>query len=246
MSTTNKKKVTAAVSEVILSFHAEIMARVIAVEAGQDEVNVGRKGIMATLAATYGERAIMYAKQGGISGNAMRTDDSIKAEASRLGITPGAARELYFDIVKPINAMRANAWEDYQAAHFGAPEKKAVAPKDEPENIKALKAEKAEHEHNAKVNKAEAKMADARAMLADTDEEKEREKKLAKDARALAKYQEEQAKDCAARIKEEAEDNAGADAYGTLCEALKKLGEKYKAHKDEETSELAKQVLALL
>ena len=105
MTTTKKTKVSAAVSETVQSFADEVMARVVAVEAGQTEVDMGRKGIMATLAATYGEQAIMRAKQGGISGNAMRTEESIKAEASRLGITPGAARELYFGIIKPIKTI---------------------------------------------------------------------------------------------------------------------------------------------
>lgn len=244
MTTTKKTKVSAAVSATIQSFHAEIMLRVNKVEADQTEVDMGRKGIMATLAATYGEQAVMPASKGGISGNAMRTDDSMKAEASRLGITPGATKELQ-GIIRAINEVRANCWQDYQRAYFGRTEKVST-PKDAPENIKALKIEKAEHEQNAKVNNAGAKMADARAMLADTDEEKEREKKLAKEARTLAKACTEAANQCAARIKEEAEINAGADAYGTLYEALRKLGEKYETHKDEEVTELAKQVLALL
>ena len=144
MSTTKKTKVSAAVTVAVKSFAAEIMERVNKIEADQTELDTSRKGVMESLAATYGVQAIMRAKDGGISGNAMRTEDSIKAEASRLGITPGAARELYFDIIKAINAVRKNVWDDYQTALFGDAEKKTAAPKDEPENIKALRATKAE------------------------------------------------------------------------------------------------------
>jgi len=246
MTTTKKTKVSAAVSTTIQSFADEIMLRVNKVEADQTEVDMGRKGIMATLAATYGEQAVRPAKQGGISGNAMRTDDSIKAESSRLGITPGAARELYFGIIKPINALRANVWEDYQTAYFGEPEKKAATPKDAPENIKALKAEKEEHEKEAKLCKAHAALAKAAMLTAESDAAYEEAKGRMDDANKAAKAYTEAAKQCAARIKDEAESNAGADAYGTLCEALKKLGEKYEAHKDKEVSNLAKQVISLL
>ena len=246
MTTTKKTKVSAAVTVAVQSFADEVMARVVAVEAGQDEVNMGRKGIMATLAATYGEQAIMPAKQGGISGNAMRTEESIKAEASRLGITPGAARELYFGIIKAINALRLNVWEDYQTAYFGEPEKKASAPKDEPENIKALKAEKAEHEKQAQTGKAIAALAKAAMLTAESDSEYEAAKARMDTANKAAKAYTEAAKQCAADIKAAAESNAGATAYGTLHQALKALGDKYKSHKDEETAELAKQVLALL
>ena len=245
MTTTKKTKVSAAVSETVQSFADEVMARVVAVEAGQTEVDMGRKGIMATLAATYGEQAIMRAKQGGISGNAMRTEESIKAEASRLGITPGAARELYFGIIKPINALRANVWEDYQTAYFGEPEKKAATPKDEPENIKALKAEKAEHENTAKVYREEAKSLGEAVKNAD-GEDKLRLMEAQAAARLDAARADMLAKQCAANIKVAAEEVAGANAYGTLHQALQALGDKYKAHKDEETAALAQQVLALL
>lgn len=243
---TTKTKVSTAVTAAVQSFADEVMTRVIAVEAGQDEVNAGRKSIMATLAATYGEQAIMRAKQGGISGNAMRTEESIKAEASRLGITPGAARELYFGIIKAINALRLNVWDDYQTAYFGEPGKKATAPKDEPENIKALKAEKAKHEKDANQYKAAAALAKATMLTAESDSDYGEAKARMAVANKAVKACTEAAKQCAASIKVTAEDNAGVDAYCTLCEALKKLGEKYKAHKDEETAELAKQVLALL
>lgn len=238
-----KKAVSSAMSVELKSFHDETMESVRRIEDAATGVEEGRKAIMQSLYAHYGN-AIAPASKGGLSGNAMRTEDSAKAEASRLDLAVGAARELH-GIIKAINEVRANVWQDYQRAFFGRNEKASV-PKDEPENIKALRVEKAEHEQNAKVNKAEAKMADARAMLADTDEEKEREKKLAKEARALAKYQEEQAKDCAARIKEEAESNAGADAYGTLYAAIKALHDKYVSHKDIETSDLAKALITLL
>jgi hypothetical protein len=240
-----KKAVPTAVSVAVQSFADEIMLRVNKIEADQTELDTSRKGVMESLAAAYGVQAIMRAKQGGISGNAMRTDDSVKAEASRLGMTPGAARELY-GIIKAINAVRNNVWDDYQTAYFGEPEKKNAAPKDEPENVKALKAEKADHEQNARICKAAAKMADARAMLADTDEEKEREKNNAKVFRDDAKYYEEAVKQRAADIKAIAEENAGIDAYGTLHAAIKALHDKYATHKDDETARLAKALLTLL
>lgn len=243
MTTTKKAKVSAAVSTTVQSFADEVMVRVIAVEAGQTEVDMGRKAIMQSLYAHYGN-AIAPASKGGLSGNAMRTEDSAKAEASRLDLAVGAARELH-GIIKAINEVRANVWQDYQRAFFGCNEKTS-APKDEPENIKALKAEKAEHEKDANRCKAAAALAKAAMLTAESDGDYEAAKARMDNANKAAKAYTEAVKQCAADIKAAAESNAGADAYGTLCEALKKLGEKYKAHKDEETAELAKAILALL
>jgi hypothetical protein len=222
-------------------YSVTFVRRVGKLEEQQGTINEERKALVSELVSHYGAHVIREAKDGGIN-----FTKNLKEEATRLETTVNALQELD-EIRQGINkVLGAHGWRDYLRALYPKNAKEASAPKDEPESIKVLKAEKAELEHNAKVNKATAKMADARAMMADTDEEKEREKKIAKEARAHAKYQGEKAKECAAEIKAIAEDNAGADAYGALVEALKKLGERYKSHKDGEVKELAQQVLALL
>lgn len=243
MTITKKTKVSAAVTVAVQSFHDETMRQVREIEQAASGVEEGRKDVMFRLSAHYGN-AIAPASKGGLSGNAMRTEDSAKAEASRLGITLGAAKELH-GIIKAINEIRANAWQDYQRAFYGRAEK-ASTPRDEPENIKELKVEKAGHEADANQWKAAAALAKAAMLTAESDAAYEEAKGRMDDANKAAKACTEAAKQCAADIKEAAESNAGADAYGTLCEALKKLGDKYASHKDEETAELAKQVLALL
>ena len=244
MTTTKKTKVSSAISATIQSFHAEIMAAVIRIESEVVKLESDRKEVMTKIVAAYGEQAVMPASKGGISGNAMRTEDSAKAEASRLNIAPGAAKELH-GIIKAINGVRANVWQDYQRAYFGRTEKVST-PKDVPENIKTLKAEKAEHEKEAQICKAHAALAKAAMLTAESDAAYEEAKGRMDEANKNAKGWTALAKASAEKIKVAAEDNAGADAYGTLCEALKKLGEKYQAHKDKEVTELAKQVLALL
>jgi hypothetical protein len=222
-------------------YSVDFVRRVGKLEEQQGTINEERKALVTELASHYGAALIREAKDGGVNFTKPQKD-----EASRFDVSVATIQEID-EVRQGINkVLGAHGWRDYLRALYPKNAKGASAPKDEPESIKVLKEEKAELEHNAKVNKATAKMADARAMMADTDEEKEREKKIAKEARAHAKYQEEKAKECAAEIKAIAEDNAGADAYGALAEALKKLGERYKVHKDEEVKELAQQVLALL
>jgi hypothetical protein len=238
-----KKAVDTAITVAVKSFHTETLEQVTRVEALATDVESGRKEIMVTLHAHYGN-AIAPAKQGGLSGNAMRTDDSIKAEASRLDITEGAARELH-GIIKAINEVRANVWQDYQRAFFGRNEKAATV-RDEPENIKALKAEKKERETQVQLHKAKAAMAKAAMLTAESDGAYEEAKSRMEEANKDAKDWAAMAKVSAENIKVAAEDNAGADAYGALHEAARKLGEQFKDHKDAKTSELAIAILALL
>ena len=238
-----KTKVDTAVTVAVKSFHTETLEQVTRVEALATDVEAGRKGIMATLHAHYGN-AINTTKLGGLSGNAMRTPNSVKAEASRLGITEGAARELY-GIIKAINEVRANVWQDYQRAFFGRNEKAATV-KDEPENIKALKAEKVERETQVQLYKAKAAMAKAAMLTPESDGAYEEAKARMEEANKAAKDWAAVAKVSAENIKTAAQDNAGAEAYGTLHEAARKLGERFKDHKDAETSELALAILALL
>ena len=243
MTTTKKTKVATAESATVQSFHDETMENVRRIEDAATGVEEGRKAIMQSLYVHY-SNAIAPASKGGLSGNAMRTSDSMKAEASRLNLTVGAVRELH-GIIKAINEVRANVWQDYQRAFFGRNEK-ASAPKDESDAVKALKAEKAEHEGNAAASKIAAKEIELEIMKAKDEGEKAQLQKKLKTYRSDAKYFTEQAKDCAQMIKEEAEFAAGSNAYGALCEALKKLSNKYASHKDEAVAELAKQVLALM
>jgi hypothetical protein len=237
-----KKAVAVATSNVIADWNVNTIVTqwISAAESVRD--------IFTRIVAHYGEAVVCKAAAGGFNARSVKdkTEEQYKAEASRLGVTVSAVRELHRLQSAIKEKVGTHAWQNAQDTYFGEPEKKAAAPKDEPEDIKALRAEKAEHEQNARVYKAEAKMADARAMLADTDEEKEREKKIAKNARSEARYCEEKAKDCAGEIKAIVEENAGIDAYGTLHAAIKALHDKYATHKDEETSRLAKALLTLL
>jgi len=240
---TKKTKVDTAITVAVKSFHTETLDQVTRVEAMATDVESGRKEIMVTLNAHYGN-AIAPAKQGGLSGNAMRTPDSIKAEASRLGITEGAARELH-GIIKAINEVRANVWQDYQRAFFGRNEKAATI-KDEPENIKALRATKAELIAERDAIKGEVKRL-GEAIKAESDPEHALHLRgLQARSRLDVAKADIDAKAIDLQIKHAVEDIAGDNAYATLHLALEALGNKYKSHKDEIVAELAKQVLALL
>jgi uncharacterized membrane protein YqiK len=233
-----KNTVTPAIEE---RYSITFVRRVGELEGRQGTINEERKALVTELASHYGAHVIREAKDGGIN-----FTKNLKEEASRLGITVSALQELD-EIRQGINKILGSyGWRDYLRALYPKQAPNAPTIRDEPENLKVLKAEKSEHEQAAKKLKAVAKIADGQAMLADTDEEKAELQATAKEARANAKYHEEKAKEGAALIREEAEANAGADAYGAFVEALRKLGERYKAHKDEEVQSLARQVLALL
>lgn len=205
------------------------------------------RNIFTRIVAHYGEGIVCKAADGGFNARSVKDkkEEQYKAEASRLGTTPSAVRELHTLQLAIKEKVGAHAWQNAQDTYFGEPEKKAAAPKDEPENIKALRVEKAEHENTAKVYREEAKSLGEEVKKAD-GEDKLRLMEAQAAARLDAARADMLAKQCAADIKVAAEEVAGANAYGTLHQALQALGDKYKSHKDEETAELAKQVLALL
>lgn len=242
MSKQTKKAVQAATSTVITDWNVETIVTqwVSAAESVRD--------IFARIVAHYGEAVVCKAAAGGFNARSVKdkTEEQYKAEASRLSIAPSAVRELHMLQIAIKEKVGLHAWQNAQDTYFGKDEPKAAAPKDEPENIKALRTEKAEHEKNAIQCKAAAALAKAAMLTAESDSDYESAKARMDDANKAAKAYTEAAKACAADIKAAAESNAGADAYGALCDALRKLGEKYAAHKDAETAELAKQVLALL
>ena len=206
------------------------------------------RNIFSRIVAHYGASVVCKAAAGGFNARSVKdkTEDQYKSEASRLGIAVSAVRELHMLQIAIKEKVGTHAWQNAQDTYFGKDETKAAAPKDEPENIKALRNAKAEHEHNAKQCKAAAALAKAAMLTAESDSEYEAAKERMVRVNKAAKAYTEAAKVCAADIKAAAESNAGADAYGTLCEALKKLGDKYSNHRDAATAELAKRVLALM
>lgn len=233
-------KVASAVSNVITEWNVDTIVT--------QWVNAAKevKEVFASIVAHYGEGIVCKAEAGGFNARNVKdkTEYQYKAEASRLDISVSEVRELHRLQIAIKERVGLHAWQNAQDTYFGKPEKVA-APKDEPENIKALREEKASHEQTAKSCRDTAKSIGEEIKTAEgADKLRLMEAQAA--ARLDAARADMLAKQCAARIKEEKENDAGADAYGTLCEELKKLGERYKAHKDAEVSELAKQVLALL
>lgn len=239
MKKQTKQPVVAASSVVINEWNVDTVI------AQWKAADTSAKDAFAAIVAHYGHHVCQPSKQGGFSANAVRNkaEEQYKAEASRLHITPSACRELHRLQERIKVEVGASAWQTRQTVYYKVG--KEVAPKDEPDNIKAIRAEKTKHEQTVKVCRDEAKSLSEEAKKVD-GEEKLRLLEAQAAARLDAARAEMMAKQCSARIKEAAEVSAGADAYGALHEALRKLGEKYAAHKDEEVSELARQVLALL
>jgi hypothetical protein len=241
MTKQTKKAVAVATSNVINDWNVDtiITQWVGAAESVRD--------IFTSIVAHYGVAVVCKAAAGGFNARSVKDkkDDQYKAEASRLGVTVSAIRELHTLQLAIKEKVGTHAWQNAQDTYFGEPEKKAAAPKDEPENIKALKAEKAEHEQTAKVCREEAKSLGEEVKKA-SGEDKLRLMESQAAARLDAARADMLAKQCATRIKDEAESNAGADAYGTLHAAIKALHDKYATHKDEETARLAKALLTLL
>ena len=94
-----------------------LLLRVRGIEENAATVEGGRKAVMATLAAEFGEAALNTAKKGGINCAAFRKrtkDETRKAEASRLGMPVSKAAQLA-GIITGINAIRHNVWQDYRA-----------------------------------------------------------------------------------------------------------------------------------
>ena len=242
----SNKKVSTPATDAVVSFKDEILTEARLVEGKATEAEEGRKEIMARLAAQYGAAAIRPASEGGLSGNALRDkENGYKAEASRLGITEGAAKELHA-IIRGINELRANIWQSYQRAFFGVAK---AAPKEESEAVKELKAQKAELESEAEQGRIIAKEADLQAMKAKRvgDEAEAAEAKAeAERARKVVAYLVEQSKGMSEKIKAAREDEAGVNAYAKLVGDLSTLGNRYAQHNDEAVAELAKQVLALI
>lgn len=238
------KKVSPANVAPVVSFATTILMDVRSIEARATEVSSDRKAIMERLAAAYGAQVLRAAKDGGYSGNKMRTEDSRKAHASDLGISLSALME-FKEIHEGINAIRANTWQDYQRAYFG--DRKVVKVESTgAENVKQLKARKVEVDAAISREKHEAKVLEARAMLADDDTTKESLVKEAKQLRESAKHKEIESKRLAEEIKETAELNAGATAYANLTLAIEALVSKYKDHKDSAVSSRAQRLAEVL
>jgi uncharacterized protein (UPF0335 family) len=221
-------------------YSVDFVRRVGKLEEQQGTINEERKALVTELASHYGVALIREAKDGGVNFTKPQKD-----EASRFDVSVATIQEID-EVRQGINkVLGAHGWRDYLRALYPKNAKEASAPKDEPESVKVLKAAKADHEHIAKQCRAEVKALSEQIKTA-TGEDKLRLMEEQSAVRLDAARADMLAKQCANDIKAIAEDNAGADAYGALVEALKKLGDRYKAHKDAEVKELAQQVLALL
>lgn len=242
----SNKKVSTPSTDSVVSFKDEILTEARIVESKATEAEEGRKGIMARLAAQYGAASIKPASEGGLSGNALRDkENGYKAEASRLGITEGAAKELHA-IMRGINELRANVWQSYQRAYFGVVK---AAPKEEPEAVRELKAQKAELAAEADQHRLKAKTHDAWALKSKIEgnhaaymEHKEKADAARKACRDLA----EQSAALTEKVKTAREDEAGINAFAKFVGDLSTLGNRYAQHNDKEVRELAKAVLALI
>ncbi len=168
-------------------------------EASADNVYIFRKDIMATIAANFGEAALRPTRQGGINCAAFRQgtkDDTRKEEASRLGMVQGKASQLA-SLIRAINEIRHNIWQEYQRTYFGRAEpkaKEAAAPS--AEAAAAIAAKEA-----AKKAQEAAKLARAQLMIAtinkgDTEAAKATLEKATKEA-TIAKEDAKQAKEIA-------------------------------------------------
>jgi colicin import membrane protein len=222
-----------------------LLTRVRGVEDNASVVEGGRKGVMETLAAEFGAPALMTAKAGGINCAAFRKgtkDETKKAEASRLGMPTGKARQLA-DIVNGINAIRANVWQEYQRSYFGRKPTKATEPATLTAEAKAANAAKAEaKEAKTQVDLARAALivasvekkgvAEAKANLEEKKAEAEQAKAKAEDAKAKAVAKATESKEAKAseslsdliqRAIDMAEKTGKANVMDLLTEALERL-----------------------
>jgi hypothetical protein len=192
------------------------------VEASADNVTQGRKAIMATIAANFGEAALRPASQGGINCAAFRQgtkEDTRKEEASRLGMVQGKAGQLA-SLVKGINAIRHNIWQEYQRAYFGRTEKAKEATAPSKEAAAAKVAQEA-----AKVAQEAAKLARAQLMIAtitkgDVEAAKATLEEAAKEA-ATAKEAAKEAKEAALNVATQAKQGkASASLADVIQQAI--------------------------
>lgn len=200
------------------------------IEASADNVTQGRKDIMADIAANFGEAALRPASQGGINCAAFREgakDDTRKEEASRLGMVQGKASQLA-RLVRAINDIRHNIWQEYQRAYFGRAEpkaKEAAAPS--AEAIAAIAAKEAAKEAQEAAKLARAQLMIATITKGDTEAAKatlEQAAKEAKEAKEAAKEAKEAAINVATQAKQGKANASLADVIQQAIDMATKQG----------------------
>ena len=199
------------------------LAQVRATEVSAENVTQGRKEIMTTIAANFGEAALRPTRQGGINCAAFRKgakEDTRKEEASRLGMVEGKAGQLA-RLLKAINEIRHNVWQEYQRAYFGRTEpktKEAVAPAKEA--VAAKEAQEAAKEAQEAAKLARANLMIATVKKGDIEAAKAAFEEAAKEA-ATAKEAAKEAKEAALNVAAQAKQGkANASLADVIQQAI--------------------------
>lgn len=118
-----RKTVAPANTATVTDYKAQFIAEFASIEAQDKElrgtINSRRIAFLDGMIAHYGASLIREAKDGGFDGNKMKSEDSIKAEAARHGVSVPLLKECA-EVIAVIKKEGPFKWRDYLRAKFPA------------------------------------------------------------------------------------------------------------------------------